>query len=431
MGGRGITLLDLNFVAFLVYYSKFICLTTFYYRLFMKTYLFAISFFTIFVIFAGCGKPKAEDCGGGSCAIPGAVQDADAKSTASNDVSSDTISGALEWLASQQKEDGSFSNPDFPAMTAFAMQAMYMSGNTKYAPNVDKAVEFILSRVQSDGGIYKKNPNRKGGGLSNYNTAICMTALSKLQRKELTTTLLNARTFMAKAQELNDNVFKGGFGYDSDSDRAYADLSNTSYALEAMRATQSLEDERGEDGQKADLNWEAALKFVEGLQNDPDSGENNAGGFFYTYNDPKAGTETNTVQTATGTEERIVFRSYGSVTYQGLMSMIYCQLPKHDPRVISALSWAGKHWTLDENPGSGQQGVYFFYNVVSRALVAAQVAEINTATAGTVNWRDAMSRKFLSLQQEDFSWINENARFMENDPVLVTSYVLIALYTAQ
>jgi squalene-hopene/tetraprenyl-beta-curcumene cyclase len=35
--------------------------------------------------------------------------------------------------------------------------------------------------------------------------------------------------------------------------------------------------------------------------------------------------------------------------------------------------------------------------------------------------------RILSLQQADGSWANANNRFWENDPVLATSYALLAL----
>jgi squalene-hopene/tetraprenyl-beta-curcumene cyclase len=44
-----------------------------------------------------------------------------------------------------------------------------------------------------------------------------------------------------------------------------------------------------------------------------------------------------------------------------------------------------------------------------------------------VNWRDELTKKLLSLQKPDGSWSNETGRWMEKDPVLVTSYVVLAL----
>ena len=40
---------------------------------------------------------------------------------------------------------------------------------------------------------------------------------------------------------------------------------------------------------------------------------------------------------------------------------------------------------------------------------------------------ESISRKLMKLQREDGSWINENARWWEGEPVLTTAYALLAL----
>jgi hypothetical protein len=92
------------------------------------------------------------------------------------------IGRSMDWLVAQQKEDGSWSDPKFPALTALALQAILEGDHPKKKEVVAQAVKFILSCVQKDGGIYAalpglKDGGAKGGGLSNYNTAICMMAL--------------------------------------------------------------------------------------------------------------------------------------------------------------------------------------------------------------------------------------------------------------
>ena len=42
-------------------------------------------------------------------------------------------------------------------------------------------------------------------------------------------------------------------------------------------------------------------------------------------------------------------------------------------------------------------------------------------------WRSELSDVILARQQPDGSWVNENPRWMEGDPNLVTSYALLAL----
>ena len=80
------------------------------------------------------------------------------------------VTRGLDWLAARQGEDGSWSNPRFPALTSLPMQAFLLSGREEYRPHVEKAVSFVKSCVQDDGGIYTVVEGRRGGGLSNYNT---------------------------------------------------------------------------------------------------------------------------------------------------------------------------------------------------------------------------------------------------------------------
>ena len=44
-----------------------------------------------------------------------------------------------------------------------------------------------------------------------------------------------------------------------------------------------------------------------------------------------------------------------------------------------------------------------------------------------MNWRKELALKLLNLQNRDGFWVNENNRWWEKDPVLATSYTLIAL----
>ena len=54
-------------------------------------------------------------------------------------------------------------------------------------------------------------------------------------------------------------------------------------------------------------------------------------------------------------------RAYGSMTYAGMQSLIYANVDKNDPRVKLALKWLENSYNLDENPGMGVQGLYYYY----------------------------------------------------------------------
>jgi squalene-hopene/tetraprenyl-beta-curcumene cyclase len=330
-----------------------------------------------------------------------------------------SVARGLAWLAATQQVNGAWSDPQFPALTALALWSFCDAGQSRH-PAVDRAVAYVLSCVQTNGGIYVDVPGRKGGGLSNYNTAICMTALHATGRRELTRVIQDARTFVAGAQHFGDDVYTGGFGYDRVTKRAYTDLMNTHFSMEAMRRTQGVEDLRPAGEKRADIDWNKALAYVDKLQQKDGAG-GDAGGFIYNPDDPKAGVLTNA---ATGV---VALRAYGSITYAGLLSMVYANVTRDDPRVVSAVDFAARHWTLEENPGMGAQGLYFYYNVMSRALHTARLETLARAGGDAIAWRAQVARKIMSLQQPDGAWANANNRFWENDPVLASAYSLLAL----
>jgi len=329
-----------------------------------------------------------------------------------------SVEKGLAWLKTQQKPSGAWSEENMPALTALPLWAFAASGATAYAPVQDKAVAFLLGLQRPDGGIYVPVPDRKGGGLGNYNTSISAMALQATGRRETVPALLKARTYIASSQHVGDDSHSGGFGYDKETKRAYADLNNTQFSMDAMRRTQSVEDQRPAGEKKADINWDAALKYVLQMQNT--EGET-AGGFAYNTEDPKGGTVTN----ANG---KVMLRAYGSMTYAGVLAMVHAQLDKSDPRVRSAVDFGSRYWTVDENPGQGQQGVYFYLNVMARALSAARLDTLpKHDKSGEIRWREELVKKLIALQKPDGSWANANNRWWENDPVLATSYALLAL----
>jgi squalene-hopene/tetraprenyl-beta-curcumene cyclase len=72
------------------------------------------------------------------------------------------------------------------------------------------------------------------------------------------------------------------------------------------------------------------------------------GGFVYFPGESKAGGVTN-AQTG-----RVSLRSYGSMSYGGLLSYIYARVDKTDPRVKAVLNWLRENYTIEENPGMSQ-----------------------------------------------------------------------------
>lgn len=325
------------------------------------------------------------------------------------------VAKGVVYLVAQQAADGHFSDPQMPALTALPLWALAAGGEAKGEP-AKKAAAFVLKTQRPDGGFYVPKPGRGGSGLGNYNTSVCLSALFESGLAP-TKAMLDARTYIASSQLTGDDTYAGGFGYDRASRRRYADLSNTSYALDALRRTEKLEEFRPQGQARADVNWDQALAFVSRLQEK--EGER-AGGAAYNDRTPQGGLATN----ATG---RVHLRAYGSMSYAAVLSMCHAKLTKADPRVKSALDYCSKFWTVDENPGMGAQGLYYYYDILSRALSVAGLDVLVQPDGRNVNWREELSAKILSLQNADGSWVNDNNRFWENDPVLATSFAILSL----
>ena len=120
-------------------------------------------------------------------------------------------------------------------------------------------------------------------------------------------------------------------------------------------------------------------------------------------------------------------RSYGSASYAGLLSYIYADVKRDDARVIAVLDWLRGNFTLAENPGMGPQGYYYYLHLMTKALTAAGVHELETKDGSKINWRRELALRLMNLQKPDGSWTNDNARWWEKETPLTTSYSLIAL----
>ena len=98
-----------------------------------------------------------------------------------------------------------------------------------------------------------------------------------------------------------------------------------------------------------------------------------------------------------------------------------------DPRVKAALKWIRKFYRLDSNPGMGNAGLYYYYHVFAKALDATGQDLIEDANGQKHNWRRELREELARRQRPDGSWINENTRWLEGEPSLVTGYALLAL----
>ena len=349
------------------------------------------------------------------------------------------IDRGIEFLRSTQDDDGSWSPQPGPAITAMAVTVMLDRPDiSSDDPAVVKGIDYILSQVQPDGGIH-------GGILHNYNTAICLSALARVNnRPDVAQAIANAQRYLKGLQWDNEpgpdgkpidqsHPFYGGAGYGK---HGRPDGSNTQVMLQGLY-------DSGVDCN--DPAFQRAIVFISRLQgiesNDLFADQIvNDGGFIYStsINKDLVGVPESKASPALIDEAKLGrpvsgLRTYGSMTYAGFKSYLYAQLDRDDPRVEQALGWIRDHYTLERNPGMpehmDQQGLYYYYVTFARALRGWGSTTIE-ADGEARDWANDLVDALVSRQREDGSWLNEADRWMEGDPNLVTGYALLALQEA-
>ena len=100
---------------------------------------------------------------------------------------------------------------------------------------------------------------------------------------------------------------------------------------------------------------------------------------------------------------------------------------RRPPRQGGPARTSRKHYTLDENPGLGQAGLYYYYQTFAKAMALLGKPTLIDASGKSHDWRADLVAALAKRQNPDGSWVNPADRFMEGDPNLVTAYGLLAL----
>jgi squalene-hopene/tetraprenyl-beta-curcumene cyclase len=325
--------------------------------------------------------------------------------------------GGINFLRTTQADDGSWTAATAPGVTALTITALVKNGLPVTDPTVERGLKHLGTFIQEDGGIYFTKSNHR-----NYETSIALLAFHAANDDgQYDRVIANADKFLRKLQwdeseglDASDPAF-GGAGYGT---HERPDLSNTQFLIEALKAAGAKDD---------DPALQKALIFVSRSQNletehntTPHSAKVNDGGFYYT---PAAGGSSQAGLTPNGG-----LRSYGSMTYAGLKSMIYAGLTSDDPRVKAAFNWVQQFYSLDENPGLGREGLYYYYHTFAKALSVLNVDHLEDAEGVEHDWRKELTDALAERQRANGSWVNEEApRWYEGDPNLTTAYALLAL----
>ena len=329
------------------------------------------------------------------------------------------IATAKDWVVKNQNKDGGWgifgSDESDPGMTGLMLKGLLLSGyKVKDNPWMQKAMDYQLSFQKEDGSFFKQS-------LQSYITAITVSTLALADREKYAKEIEAGKKYLLSIQfkpgqaRTTKDWYEGGVNY-NDEPKA-PNLSTTVYALEALRhAGLSKNDEA----------FKNAAKFISRCQNRTESNDkpldillSNDGGFFYKPGDTRG----EKVENPDGT---VSLRSYGSMTYAGLLGLVYCNLGVDDPRVKSALEWVQRNYTFEANPGmkNPSMGLYYYLNAIAKVINAAEMRELPDGKPIMLD----LAKAILKLQNPDGSWINGGEdRWYEGNPVLCTGYMLGAL----
>lgn len=348
----------------------------------------------------------------------------------------------IDFLLAHQV-DGKLLQKDQPhlGMSALALAAVLTKPTAARTADeqqfVAAATKFVLSQQNKDGSF--------GESITNYQTSAATMALSKLDSDAAKAAVKAARDYLLIVQNCEQSEVApgdkdyGGFGYGPGS---RGDLSNTQFAVEALRASGLPANHEA---------FERAVRFLQRVQNlrsvndfrteasEPGSDEKfpvqpgDDGGACYLPGNSKFGFDV-----IDGGVR--VPRSYGSMTYALLKAYTLCGLPGDDARVQAAVRWIGANWTVTENPGADPklpektkyQGLFYYYMLLAQALDAASIEKVEVKGEGgkvqAVDWRQDLRKQVEGMQRKDGSWLNDkNDRWYEGMDILCTCYAMLAL----
>ena len=340
--------------------------------------------------------------------------------------------GWMEGVQGQGSEAAKPSKAASTAVTGLVLRAFAQAGfDEANDPSVQRGAQRLVALAWS-GGKFAPDP---AGSMETYVASCTALALAALDAPRHDEALREVVAFLREAQWNQDDGVRpeqdwfGGVGYGG---HGRPDLSNTQFMLDALHEA----DVRGDDAAV-----QRALAFVQRCQNrkTPDAAAwaqagSGDGGFVYTvanggesFASEAAGEGRYGEKMPPGTR---ALRSYGSMTYAGYKSLLFAGLAPDDARVKAAMEWIAAHFTMDENPGLGQQGLFYYRLAMARALLAAQRDQVTDAAGKAHDWRCELIGAITANQRADGSWVNAKDRWMEGNADLVTAYAVLALEEA-
>jgi len=306
-----------------------------------------------------------------------------------------------------------------PGVTSLCLQSLFScprAYNEKDGPWMRGPIQYLLGTQQADGAFY--DPKSRAP-TKNYCTSLAILALASSKDPAYQSAIDKGRDFLIKIQadegegyEKEKDYFYGGIGYGGD---MRPDLSNLNIALDALTAAGVPKNHPA---------YQKALVFLarcQDIEGNDQAWAKASGGFAYSPDLPT----NDSLPNAKEADRNIV--PYGSMTFAGLKSLIFCSVDKEDPRVKEALQWVLNHYSVEEHPGMGQISIFYYYYSMARALEVLGLKNLTLVDGRTISWTEELAKELLKRQHEDGHWVNPVPKYMEGDSVLVTAYALNAL----
>jgi squalene-hopene/tetraprenyl-beta-curcumene cyclase len=287
------------------------------------------------------------------------------------------------------------------SLTPFVLDALLSvpeSVGARPADAVDRALAFLKKNTNADGQLGLADSIAPD--YPNYATGLAVRAIVRANRSGWDRDIaplvacLRAQQFSEEGGWKREDAPYGAWGMGgarlTAPDAGHVDLAMTRYVLEGLAAAGVA---------PSDPAIQRALVYLGRCQN-PD------GGFFFS---------TVNLDTNKAGDENSHYRSYGTTTADGIISLRACGVPDADPRINRAMQWLRNFHQPDRAPGfapgpreAWASGLRYYYG-----------AAITRASPGLP--------VLLPPQRADGSFANSSNLVKEDDPLIATPFALRVL----
>lgn len=324
------------------------------------------------------------------------------------------------YLAARQEADGAIRSPTYAAfrdgyaLTGLATLALLQAPGDAAARARPRAVAFLTTLVDARGQLRLPPP-----AYPTYAMALAVLVLNapghEAHRgvRDALRAELRGRQLGPELGWRPDDASFGGWGYypivprrpagDIADDLLSSNLSATLLVVGALTL----------GGVPAD---DPALVLARGFVERCQGAD---GGFFFSPAVPDAN--------KAGALDDGAFRSYGSMTADGVRALLRLGVPPDDPRVVRAAAWLERRFDAETNPGDfppiaevRRASAYYYWTWTAAHALRALGRPPAT-------WAPALAAALRRRQLADGSWKNPASEMREDDPVVATAFAMASL----